>query len=638
MNNDSNPASSENSSATYEEQLAAWKADPKYAAYFKLLALPRVVLAPSANANRALATAPAGEGEVIVDRYAYAKSVADALKIDVLGKISCGEAKVFSMEYRRAETIRDVAHLKYEHLLDIAGPVVEDRVASSGEPGPGVFTVNEVRRAIALLAGRRKLTNEAELGAGCWPGMTEEGRPHESVVLVNASEAASFNGDRVLHKVDHPRCRGQLLNFDTIPKPWYEYEKLAKLIQEASDPNWRIAVMNDCINMFGKWKWSDKASSPIVITGLIMSTWVQTMWTWRPQVLVLGKTKSGKSTLCKALSGLFGSLCKTCSDSTAAGIRQIIKTSASVILYDEFDVENRSQAEEQQKILKMLRAAGRGDSMFRGTSNQKGEEFRLQHIIWLAGIQISSPREADRNRYITLELEQAELSERGKLNIPDADTLHDMGQRLLAVAIYCIKEARQLADRLKSVQIEHVDARVVESYAAPAAMLAVVQGADEAGAKELLIEMLAGKANVDEIQNDESALLTDILGAKVQIGGDRFSVAQLMELAQSSKAGFDNAIRTLESNGIKFGVFESDSGRGLAGKGCVLFAHQLISAHLLRGTRWESQAIDQILARAQTASRTRRRIGGQRVRCIAISKEYMESEFTGRDEVSEIEF
>ena len=40
------------------------------------------------------------------------------------------------------------------------------------------------------------------------------------------------------------------------------------------------------------------------MSGLVLATWVQSLWAWRPRIDVLGATNTGKSMLCAALAGL----------------------------------------------------------------------------------------------------------------------------------------------------------------------------------------------------------------------------------------------------------------------------------------------------------------------------------------------
>ena len=572
------------------------------------------------------------------------QQTAEALMLDVLGSMEGGKVKVFSRYHRRSEIIPDAGRLKYEHLLQIAGPPARAKVVeiAGDETPPGMFLLRDVRRSIAMLAGFRKITDGTEIGAGCWYGLDAAGNPTNSTVIVGSSEAAYWNGDRVLHRIEHPVARGRLLDFDQTSRNWYDFDKLSSLIVAAGDPEFRRRARNDCISLFSRWRWK-QASSPIILTGLVFSTWVQTLWEWRPQVSVIGPSSSGKSMLCKAISSIFGNLTQSTSDATAAGIRQLIQNSAKVILFDEFDTRDPRQAEEQQKILKMLRAAGRGDASVRGSSGQKAVIHTLRHIVWLLGIQIKRSDQADRNRDILSELLPPTEEKRGQLTVPPAEELHDLGQRMLATAIYCIHDARRLAVQIKDTRIDGVDDRVVESHAVPAAMLAIVSGpigseTIEQTARGMLAEMLAPLATDPTAKGatDEQDLMNEILAAPIQIGPNRFSVAQLVENVIRMGPANDIHATALESRGLKIGRFSrpADSSKGsehYSGDPCFLMAHKAISEHLIKNTKWGTQAIEQILRRLPGAQYSRRRIGGQRAYSVQIPLGYLMSEFLGLD-------
>jgi len=609
-------------------------ADPANAVFMEFLKLPlrrltKPLAIPAISVSGSVTESAAAESQAplfprktpaqqAIDLYAQAESIMETLDLKVIGKVEIGEVKIFSKFYRRVEKVKDYTRLKYENIIEMAGPVAGEKVTESSDDST-LITMSQIHKAIATLCGKRKLSNHIELGAGCWSGRTETGIADNSVVLVGANEAASFNGDGELRQVLYPECKGRLLDFETAIKPWYNFDHLAGLMQEAKSQEWRTAAVQETIKVFSSWRWKSQAASPAIVTGLIMATWVQTLWEWRPQVSVLGKTSSGKSMLFKTLAALFGGLGKTCSDATAAGIRQAVATSANIILFDEFDAESQQQAKSQQEVLKMLRSSGRGDSTLRGTSNQKGEESTMHHIVWLAGIQIASPREADKNRYVTLHLEQPLAEERGNLVSPDPDYLRELGQRLLAVAIWSVREAREMAIRLKNEQVEGIEQRVVESYAVPAAALAIATGDTERDGREMLLQILRDVPKY-EIQGDEANLISDILGARIIRQGSATNVSMLIDTYLRQTSGWDTADNDLQAYGIRV--------RSTGDDPAIILAYTMIvNTGLLRGTRWDSQSIDQILIRLPGAKKRKQRVGGHNPQCILLPLEQFRQEY-----------
>ncbi len=524
------------------------------------------------------------------------RQIVGMIQLDVLGETDRGGVKVFSEFHRKADVITDIGRLTFENLSRIAGPRVRECVMlSSRDEKPGMVPLQAVKNAIALLSGYRRIGEQTELGAGCWSGMTEEGIAYPSVVMVNNGEAAEWNGTKQLERIDHPRSKGHLLDFESAEKPWYDFANLKNYIDNC-DREFAVKAMNEAILLFDKFGWKHPAGA-YTTTGLVLATWVQSLWEWRPQIAVIGPSNSGKTTLFNVLDKLFGSLTLKSSSSTAAGIRQAIKNSSRILLCDEFE-DSRHRAE----VLEMLRVSGRGDKILRGTTNQRGQGFGLRHIAWVAAIEVGLKRAPDRNRFIMLELEKLTHERQKTFNPPSAAAVADLGQRLLAVAIRYIHDARPMAVALKDCRFPGVDDRVVESYAVPAAMISALQGFSVESAKGIMDEMLQG---IDREQGeiaDESDLMQAILAAHVWCRKNQRTVSQLIARWNAT----DDEIKTaLGAYGLRY----EPSWKNIAAScGVLMIDHKVVPGKLLRDTRWQFQSIDQILMRIETAIKSRQRI------------------------------
>lgn len=563
------------------------------------------------------------------------RRIVKRIKLDVLGKLPGGAIKVFSLYHRRTEIIRNIGKMTYEDLLQIAGPPAREYVIKSIQDDiPDVYSFAEVREAIAILAGFRTIGDQTELGVGCWEGVENARDGEMSVVLVGAGEAAYWNGDKKLYRIDYPRAKGHLLDFESGEESWYDYERLAKLLEEMT-PEQCSKVKDECVELFGKWRWKTQ-SAPDVAAGLVFSTFVQSFWEWRPQVAVTGESNSGKSFLWNALEGIFGKLVIKASKPSAAGIRQAIGRTSKPVLIDEFEHERH-----RVEILEMLRASSRGDKILRGTPNQKGQEFRLRHIAWVAAIEVGLQREPDKNRFVNLELMKPRSEDAGKLTLPTLTELGDLGQRMLAVAIKSIEKARPLAMVLRDVRVPGVDPRIVESYAVPAAMLATIDGLDETGARRVLEDFLM-ELDSDEIEVDvdKQAILSDIMATHIQSGRDRLTVAQWLDFIVRQDNRAAEAEIVLGGSGIKLDSYTELEQKKitdcpdycLEGSPCILLGHRNISTKLLRGTRWDGQNIDKILMRIPNATRSKRYIGKQGQRCVVIPMKFMRDEILCEDQ------
>jgi plasmid stabilization system protein ParE/5S rRNA maturation endonuclease (ribonuclease M5) len=536
------------------------------------------------------------------------------LRLDVLGELdgTGGHVKVFSEDHRKSDVIRDVSKMSYERLAQICGPIVKSKIAHSADDKPeGMYTIADVRRAISLLSGYRRIGEDTELGVGCWQGLDETGALTDSVILVGAGEAAKWNGPKQLERITKPRIGGRLLDIGGSDG-WYDHAELARTLDECT-PEAAADVVKEATEFFERWKWKH-AESPLVISGLILATWIQTIWAWRPQVAVVGKSNTGKSTLFEALEGIFGRLAVKSSKSSAAGIRQSIRRSAKIALCDEFE-----SGRHRDEILEMIRASSRGDKVLRGTAGHKGQEFVLRHIVWIAAIESGLKREPDRNRFISLELIPPTDALAGKLVCPPASEMGRLGQRLLAVSIRHGIQARELAVELKGCRFDGIHPRVIESYSVPAAIVAGLLGLSGDDAAGILERMLR-TVDRGETSADDESLLGDILSSTVELSkSERGTVGQAIEMDNRGSGFSTSSDHALNQVGLCYYADETlNTDEGPHRDDWLFVAHLIVTRKLLKDTTWAQQNIDQILARIPKAVRTRRRFAGQNNRGVMI--------------------
>jgi hypothetical protein len=568
-------------------------------------------------------------GSVSLD-YFTDQEIATALKIDVLGQREDGTIEVYSEHLRRTVAFKGVAKLKYPDMLQLFGTPVRRAVSKTNEDAaPGMYPISDVREAIGHLASRCLLHDQTKLGAGCWP-IDDGGDDPVGIISVNAGDALHYNG--AVERVTHPRHHGQLLAFESVSREWFDYEELVGLIERARNPQFRTDTVMAIANLFARWRWRDQTIDPTTIAGLILATWVQVLWKWRPRIDVLGASTTGKSMLCEALSGIFGDLSVSTSDASAAGLRQKMQSSAIVVLIDEVDSKEKAKLAEQRKILEMLRAASRGSETIRGTGDQKGMSFMLRHLVWVAGIAIRYDDQADRNRAISLELLPPLPEMKGKLTVPPRSELRDLGQRSLAVALHCVLDARRMATAMKDHQIDGIDQRVIESYAVPASMLRVATAEVWGLSAEALLERMAVSVRESSaaIESDEVNLIHDILGGTVQMGtAYRLTAGQAIDVVRDPTTNISirqDWRKALEGVGLKITTGSTET---------IAIAYQLVRRKLLYGTRWSDQPIDQYLRRVDGRSLKLARCGGVRSRVIEFPLAKFVEAYMGEDDPAE---
>ena len=240
---------------------------------------------------------------------------------------------------------------------------------------------------------------------------------------------------------------------------------------------------------------------------------------------------------------------------------------------DEFEHDQH-----RQKIFELFRTSSRGGRTIRGTADQRGMSFTLRHIPWFAAIEMGLRKQADRNRYIILELKDIPPEKRGRFDLPSTKHLCDLGQRLLATGLRHYQRTLDLAPQLKSMQAEGVPGRVIENFSLPAAIFAAIFGMAVDETEAMLRDWLINWDFFDQAQRDEIRLLQEILTSEVVMdGGIRSTVSMLLD-----KPFEQDAIKALLRVGIK-----RPRKRGSLNKAVIFFIPDVVRRYLLRGSDLE---------------------------------------------------
>ncbi len=551
------------------------------------------------------------------------REICGKLEIDIWGETEDETIVGYSEHLKKEFEIRNVDRLNYSNMLQKFGPPVKEYVLEDvpEDVPPDALFVRDVRNAIGLLASYNRIDERRITGVGCWQTLGDDGHEVPGVILVRSGEAWKWNGGGSFEAVPSARDGTRLLGLSS-GSAWYNVAKLQDYLSRVS-PEWSSKVIGEAAEVFQRWRWSDSVS-PFVCAALVLSSWVQSLWQWRPMVSVAGKTNSGKSLLFDAIAAIFGSLAEKSALSSAAGVRQGVGCSSKIVLCDEFE-----RGKHRKEILEMFRLGSRGDTTLRGTSGQKKVlRFVIKGIAWTAAIESGLQRAADRNRFVMFELLTAEEGKHGQLVVPPNDQLQDLGMRLLAVAVANVHQACELAVRLKATQHDGIDSRVIESYAVPAAMVSAAGGDSWVESQATLAKMLKQVPRETQDISDEEDLLQIILGHEIRYGTRNQETATVAELIRMGTA---DALEALGRIGVKLAY----DGRGRkwanAEPDYLFIGCKDIREKLLKGTDWDFQSIDQILQRIESAKRGARSVGGRRMSGVLIPMVYLNSVYFGPD-------
>ena len=499
-----------------------------------------------------------------------------------------GHIEIFSETTQKFTMLKDPAGIKYEQLVLAAGHKIRLRVRRTQED-KGDFSLSEVKLAIASIASQTSALDEKR-GVGVWEN-------NNCLIVVNARRLGVLNGKPELQITSNPVHFGTAYDIGDRCE-WIDLQSLSDDINSVSAEPGKLH-MNEIFQvqeLFSKWAFLAKDNVfPEVLTGMVLATFVQTLWSWRPQIFLTGQAYAGKSTMFKMLSRLFGPLCKMSSNSSAAGIRQYIGSSSRIVLCDELE-----KSRYRNEILEMVRASGRGDDSFRGTASQHSHiAFKLQHIFWCASIESGLTTEADQSRFIVCELKKSD----GKIELPTHDALAALGQKMAAAAICSFRRARKMADHLLENKPKNVHGRVCESYAVPIAMYAAAIGMSDSEGLRLYQEALSAISASEEIESDSDALLQEIMLAKTRTkGGQEKSILHMLR----DRITCDHT-EELEHVGIFVNEDE-------------LFLNRNLILRYLLTSDWKGKRIDTLLNRLPGARRVAKKFGKTTLRFIGIPK------------------
>lgn len=512
--------------------------------------------------------------------------------------------EIFSVGTQKFTQLRDPSKLQYEVLVAACGLPVIHKVRRTSED-TGEFSLSEVRTAIAIIGGQTRASDERR-GVGIWNN-------NGAIVVVNARKMGVLNGSGELQLTQNPVYLGVPYNIGDRCD-WIDLDHVSLRIKDAGGRSGETCLesIDRVREMFDLWSYTaPNHVNPEILTGMVMASLVQTMWDWRPQIFLIGQSYAGKTTMMHVVASLFGEICEMASNSSAAGLRQLVGESGRIAMCDELE-----KSRHKKDILEMIRAAGRGDKTVRGSASQSAhKEFRLQHIFWCSAIESGLSCEADQSRFIVIELKRTDK----KLQLPSLSERASLGEDLACAAIVNFWEAKRLVDVLLMKRPQDVHGRVAESYAVPCAMYAAATGMEEDDAVELFVAALRSVSEGDEVESDIDTLMHDIFMSAIRTpGGQAETVISLIERRQ-----FGDNEEILSAAGIHV-----EAGR--------VFIHcRQVERYVLTHTAWIGKRTDQILARVPNAKRERKRFGRGQFRYISIPLD--EIKFSTEEQIADID-
>jgi len=529
-------------------------------------------------------------------RLATVRANLAKLKITVLGEIASTKTVLaYSQTMRKMVEIRNLDRYKIEHLLIDFGESVLDHV-SVGEATETKMDVAAVRRAIAIEASRNRVSERSQIGVGAW-------LIDDQLYLVNSKEIVSVGAK--LERYETPRIGKRIVDFGESSDPWFDFETLSELYAKSESREWCQNVMLRAVLMLGVFKSLVHGDDTELIVSAVCASFLQTVWGFRPQIVISGPTNCGKSwLLSKFVKPMLGDLHLSCDKPSEAGLRQAIGHTAKVAVMDEFE-----RSTQRQMVLDLIRLAARGGTVTKGTANgQKGIQFQMRHMLWMAGIENGLSDAADRNRVILIEMKKA-TDDGSEFITPPYAEMEQIGLELLAVTLRHWRTADSISRSLASRSSSNHDSRMIESYSVPLAIWGAVHGLNAEDIYKDVVDRLDKRQFIlGQEESDEGALLELILGAFVTTpGGARRTVASLLDddIEPDAKG-------ILEGCGIAKVNHRNDR------QGRIFFRQEIIKQSLLKDTKWNHSQINQILLRVPEARYCQKKYANANLKGVSI--------------------
>lgn len=571
-------------------------------AKLKSLRLSEVVQGESSDA-------PAVEPFLKVDPIDYDRKILKDIGIVYCSETESMEIEVFSSTFRKFSLIKDAGKLTYARLLQIAGPLAAKLVSENSSDEGKTYNMSSIRNALAIVAGSGKRGSE-KLGAGIW-------RLDNKIVLVNGDHLAIYDG-KTLSKDNSAVSGGSVFDLGNH-ESWFDFESVASWVNR-EDRDWVYSSILELCKILEQWKFkiADPEENPQIcaeiLASLIVASLIQSFWTFRPMVFLLGESNCGKSTLIQLLcgeetnpldSGLMGSLAIHSSNQSAAGIRQMAESSSRPVFVDEFE-----KGRHRTEILELLRGASRGSQSIRGTAGQKAVTTKLAFMAWAASTESGLMKQVDQNRWIQIQMVPPESARMGKLKLPSVDEVNAMRNKLIAAAVVIANDAKSLVDTLMDRRPREIDHRICQIFAVPAAVFSVMTGMPEDAAVESYCRML-NTYDHGQVEKDQDTTLETILTSPVRLpGGEKSLISILQVVAAGNSPDSVHQEGVLNTHGVRIVERFPDKQ--------IFFAHRIISRTLLKGSNLEGVKIDDLLLRLPGAARSVQRISGKPIRGVVI--------------------
>lgn len=194
----------------------------------------------------------------------------------------------------------------------------------------------------------------------------------------------------------------------------YIYESSESLDFKTRDPLSKDEATK-LVDLCERLPWKRSINAPLLAGWCVIAP-ICGILPWRPHIWLTGATGTGKSWIFQNIvSRLIGETGYSVqSETTEAGLRQLLQHDALPVIFDEAEGEDRRAGERMDNVMALMRAASSDDGgiMVKGTSGGQAKTYQIRSCFAFASINVQVKHQSDRTRVTILEM--ARPPEKGK--------------------------------------------------------------------------------------------------------------------------------------------------------------------------------------------------------------------------------
>jgi len=294
----------------------------------------------------------------------------------------------------------------------------------------------------------------------------------------------------------------------------------------------RVAVLEDLRKKLSQWDNIAHPESILWLSLFVIALPGQSIWEWRPWLILLGQSDTGKTEIQKFIHRLFGAISFLTGDATPAAIINKMGCNSLIMLLDELEKSPHRAA-----IMSMLMNMNRdsGASRIRSNKGQGVEELNIQGMPVISSTERQALKETEINRMVVFQFHRLAEQNIEKFRTYSEAELLPLRHDIFGITMVCGLRILELTFVLKR---KYRKCRQTESYILAASVYGAIHGLsdDEAGQwfEQRLPQLQAeafeehdseGEMTLDRILNQQmlsiGVRLRDLISGNVSTGVSR---------------------------------------------------------------------------------------------------------------------